>query len=469
MAITLSTLDPEKREVIDAAKANDLVASWKEQLQGETTDKIVLRGKSYTSEAAKVIADFLTATENGQPSVASGTKIAYIDDIIASRPEAEALEVLTTISDAFKESRLVEVDLSDNAMGTKGVVACKTILSGPTVIDTLQCLKLCNNGLSKYTMDEVAVLLTEGESSCIAKNLTQVHFFNNMSDDDGCASFKKIIACAENLTDIRFSGTRAKAKGSAFITSGLKDLAESGRLGNVTRLDLADNSFGECYEDLAEALCVCSKLEYLDIHDCCLGDDGIVAVCDALLEAKQSLSFLSISGNEIGEEGYEGTKSVAKLIASINDSIVSFDASENELKSPGIRTIARAFNSGTVKEISFNLCEIGTVGANALIEMVPRVPNLEAIQLDDNGFLENVVDRLTDTFGGKLAEMEGNDDEDDKDDELDPEELEEISADDEADENETTEQADADVDDLANQLSQQALETCPFSARKGLR
>ena len=468
MTVTLVTLNPETREIIDGDNVNDLVASWKEQLQkdagntGVLCDKIVLEGKSYTPEAAKIIADFLTSTDDYKPSIASGIKVAIIADIIASQMEAEALNVLTTISNAFQESRLEEVDLSDNAMGTKGVVACKTVLSGPSVIKTLQRLKLCNNGLSQYTMDEVAVLLTEGESSCIAKNLTQIHFFNNMSDDDGCKSFKKIIARSENLDDIRFSGTRAKAEGSAFIASGLKDLAESGNLSNVTRLDLADNSFGDCYEDLAEALRVCPKLVYLDIHDCCLGDDGITAVCDALLEAKPSLSYLSISGNGIGEDSYEGAKSVAKLIGSLNQSLESFNASENELKSPGIRAIVRAFRSNTVKEIYLNQNEVGTVGANELIDMASRVPNLEVIELDENGFVSDVVDKLTSTFGDKLAEMEDTNDNEDYDDILDPEDLNDDlgvpTEQDETNEDETNPAPDdADVHSLTKLFNQQTL------------
>lgn len=463
MTITLVTSNPKIREVIDDAKATELIASWKEQLQEEISsgdnsilcDKIVLDGKSYTPAAAKIIASFLTSTDDYKPSIASGVKVAILSDIIASQMEAEALVVLETISDAFKESRLEEVDLSDNAMGTKGVDACKTVLSGPSVIDTLQRLKLCNNGLSQYTMDEVSLLLTEGDSSCIAKNLTQIHFYNNMSDDDGCNSFKKIIAIAENLEDIRFSGTRAKAKGSVQITSGLNDLAKNGKLGSITRLDLADNSFGDCYEDLADALRSCTKLEYLDLHDCCLGDDGIVAVCDALLEVQAPLSFLSLSGNDVGEDSYEGGKSIAALIKSINKSIVSFHASENELKSPGIRSIARAFRSDTVKEIYLNQNECGTVGANEVMKMASRLPNLEVIQLDANGFLPDIVDKLIEVFGDKLEEMEDNIDDEDYDEELNPEDLkDDLGVNSKQDE--TEEDPDVDVDALANEFSQLA-------------
>ena len=302
-------------------------------------------------------------------------------------------------------------------------------------------------------MDEVAELLTRGDSSCIANNLTHIHFFNNMSDDDGCESFKKIIARTSNLQDIRFSGTRAKAKGSVHITSALNDLAKEGKLSNVIQLDLADNSFGDCYQDLADALRTCTNIKYLDLHDCCLGDDGIVAVCDALLESKAPLSFLSLSGNDIGEDSFEGGKRIAALIKSINNTIVSFNASENELKSPGIRSIARAFRSKTVKEIYLNQNECGTVGANELIKMLPHVPNLEVIELNANGFLPDVVDKLNDALGDKLEEMDENIDDEDYDEELDPEDLEDdLGVDDEEDKVE--EDADADVDALAGAFSQ---------------
>ena len=181
----------------------------------------------------------------------------------------------------------------------------------------------------------------------------------------------------------------------------------------------------------------------MDIHDCCLGDDGVVAVCDALLEANAPLSFLSISGNDIGEDGYEGANSVAKLIASVNDSIESFNASENEIKSPGISTIARAFKSNSLKQIYLNLNEIGTVGGNALADMASRVPNLEVIEINENGFLPDVVDRLTEVYGDKLVEMEDNIDDEDYDEALEPEDLED--------------DGDADVDELADMLSKQAL------------
>ena len=148
------TLHPSPtREVVDDEKAQAMISSWTEQLLAHREanptlstlcDQIVLTNKSYTSSAATIIADFLVSEETFSPSIASGIRIAKLDDIIASRSEDEGLEVLRTISSAFQNSRLVEVDLSDNALGLKGLTACEVLLL--KMKDSLHRLSFCNNG-----------------------------------------------------------------------------------------------------------------------------------------------------------------------------------------------------------------------------------------------------------------------------------------------------------------------------------
>jgi len=449
-----------------------MISGWRDQLIAHRDanpdaevlcDTISLTNKSYTSTAASLIANFLSSTDDFQPCIASGITVADLSDIIASRMEDEGLQVLGTLSNAFQESKLVEVDLSDNAMGSKGVTACKAILGGKPVVESLERLSLCNNGLSEYTMDEVADLLTRtngdgdvdvnvntnanSSSSCIAANLTKLHFFNNMSGNQGCVAFKKIISrCEGKLENVRFSGTRAGPEGSAHIASALHDLARDGKLKNITRLDLADNSFGKCFEDIAIVLKQCTNLVYLNLHDCMLGDEGTKHVCNALLETNAPLTFLDLSGNEISASG---AKHLAKLIKSINQSLISFSAEENEMTSIGIKRVAQALDSTTITQIVLNSNECGTIGANAIIEMAHRVPNLEKIQLDLNTFPEEVVDGLTTTFGEKLHEMEDNDDEEDADDNLD---LDLDDGEESEEEEDVPEKADAEVDDLAGAL-----------------
>ena len=88
-----------------------------------------------------------------------------------------------TICDAFATSKLVDVDLSDNAIGEQGIGACRTVLS----MRSLERLALCNNGLSADTLAQVADILTYDEdgTGCIASKLTKIHFHNNMSGEGG--------------------------------------------------------------------------------------------------------------------------------------------------------------------------------------------------------------------------------------------------------------------------------------------
>ena len=81
---------------------------------------IRLSNKSFDNAAAQKIADYISTLSN--------VEIADISDIIAGRPEEEALQTLRIISSSLKGFKLIEVNVSDNAMGAKGVEACKEII-----------------------------------------------------------------------------------------------------------------------------------------------------------------------------------------------------------------------------------------------------------------------------------------------------------------------------------------------------
>ena len=341
--------------------------------------------------------------------------------------EEEGLQVLKKLSDVFEESSLIEVDLSDNAMGSKGVTQCQTVLGGKPSLHSLERLSLCNNGLSEYSMNEIADLLTTnpnsgGDEICIAQNLTKIHFFNNMSGNEGCKAFQRIMnKCTDKLTDIRFSSTRARREGSSYIAQVLSDLGTNNKLQNVTHLDLADNSFVECSANLSSALSNCVNLEYLNLKDCILSNDGIKEVCDAILKAKSPLKGLHLSGNEIDADG---AKYVAKLVKALNGTIEVLDVEENELTSVGLKRIIKQINSTTLKTIILNENECGLIGATALLEAAIKMPNLECVQLDRNNFSDEIVDQLVDTFGARLEEMEDNFGEESEDEEESEEEVE---------------------------------------------
>jgi Ran GTPase-activating protein (RanGAP) involved in mRNA processing and transport len=99
-------------------------------------------------EAAEVFAAALAALPN--------LRSAILSDIIAGRPEAEGLRVYEVLGAALKDKHLTEIDLSDNAVGPKGVRACRELLTNQ---EHLEKLYFCNCGISAEAAVSISELL----------------------------------------------------------------------------------------------------------------------------------------------------------------------------------------------------------------------------------------------------------------------------------------------------------------------
>ena len=439
-AISLSA--PGEREVVDTKRAEEIVKYWEEKLTQHrdaaldmlmNKDQIVnivlcnkldLSNKSYTEPAARIISDYLTKESKSQRSLASQVSIVNLADMIASRMEDEGLQVLKIISDSFKGSSLVDVDLSDNAMGSKGISACTSVLGGQ--YRSIKRLSLCNNGLSATSMEEIADILTSEEAAgteddCKSKRvsicvgLEKLHFFNNMSGNDGCKSFSRILSkCGPKLNDLRFSSTRAGKQGSLLISSALEKLGEK-TLQSLERLDLADNSFGlDGAKSLCRALQHCKSLKYLNLSDCLLEAAGIELICKSLCDAEVMLEHLLVSSNELTESGSTHLTKLLKRCTSLK----TFYAEENEMGSIGISNLVKEIPS-TIEDLRLGWNECGKIGAQALVLASKRMVHLKQIHLDGNMFPEDEVNSLEEAFGDRLLEMEENEEEEDVDEMLD--------------------------------------------------
>lgn len=98
-------------------------ADIKELLDASTVldpTRIRLSNKSFSVDAAEVISTRLSTFKS--------ITTADLSDIIAGRPEDEALRTLKIICDSLVDTNLVELNLSDNALGSKGIHACMTVL-----------------------------------------------------------------------------------------------------------------------------------------------------------------------------------------------------------------------------------------------------------------------------------------------------------------------------------------------------
>ena len=108
-----------------AARAIRLcAATLKDAPVSDTTALVQVKfsTKSFGEDAARVAA---RAIQN----CAATLREADVSDIIAGRPEKEALAALQIISEGLAKAGLTRLDLSDNALGEKGVLACQAAIT----------------------------------------------------------------------------------------------------------------------------------------------------------------------------------------------------------------------------------------------------------------------------------------------------------------------------------------------------
>jgi len=84
---------------------------------------IRLSNKSFDQESAFKVAEYLD-------KISTTLQIADISDVIAGRPEEEALKAIKVLATGLKRFELVEINVSDNAFGAKGIEVCREILIG---------------------------------------------------------------------------------------------------------------------------------------------------------------------------------------------------------------------------------------------------------------------------------------------------------------------------------------------------
>lgn len=139
---------------------------------------IKLSTKSIGIEAAPVVADSIR-------NVVNTLERADVSDIIAGRPEKEVLEALQVVTGALAEcKKLLHLNISDNALGEKGIRACAEVL---TSSKSLEELYLQNIGCSVNACKAVAELVT-------CTSLRLIHLFNNMSDNAGAAHIATLLS-----------------------------------------------------------------------------------------------------------------------------------------------------------------------------------------------------------------------------------------------------------------------------------
>ena len=190
--------------------------------------------------------------------------------------------------------RLVELDLSDNAIGALGVPGIVDLLKSPTCF-TLKELKLNNTGCGVTGGKLLAKTLMETYTASKGQLALRVFVLGrSRQENEGAIAlaevFKKMGSLEEVVmpqNGIYFEGITALA--DAFASNP-----------NLRILNMNDNTFTEKgAKALADALPKLQKLEVLNLGDCLLKTEGARHIAYALKENHANLKELYMDSNEI--------------------------------------------------------------------------------------------------------------------------------------------------------------------------
>ncbi|KAG4132780.1 hypothetical protein ERO13_D08G055000v2 [Gossypium hirsutum] len=395
---TIFDISGGHREFIEAEEAKELLRPLGEP--GNSYTKICFSNRSFGLDAANVAAPILSTIKDQLTEV-------DLSDFIAGRPESEALDVMNIFSSVLEGCHLRYLNLSNNALGEKGVRSFGALLKSQ---NSLQELYLMNDGISEEAARAVSELIPSTEK------LKVLHFHNNMTGDEGAFAISKIVKRSCSLEDFRCSSTRVGTDGGLALAEALK------RCAHLKKLDLRDNMFGvEAEVALSKAISQFTDLTEVYLSYLNLEDEGTEALAKALKHSAPSLEVLEMAGNDITAKG---TASLAACIAS-KQFLTNLNLAENELKDEGAILIANALGEGhgQLNEVDMSTNAIRRAGGRHLAQVVVKKPGFKLLNINGNFISDEGIDEVKEIFRGSLDMLgpldendpEGEDDEEEED------------------------------------------------------
>lgn len=399
---TLFDISKGTRAFIETEEAEVLLSPLTEP--GNTYTKICFSNRSFGLGAARVAEPILVSLKNQLKEV-------DLSDFIAGRPEAEALEVINIFAAALEGSVLRFLDLSNNALGEKGVRAFGALLKSQSCLEELY---LMNDGISEEAAQAVHELIPSTEK------LRILHFHNNMTGNEGAFAIAEVVKRSPLLEDFRCSSTRVGSEGGVALCEALETCT------HLKKLDLRDNMFGvEGGIALSKALSQHENLKEIYLSYLNLEDEGAVALANVLKESAPSLEIFDIAGNDITAEA---APALAAFIAA-KPLLTKLNLGENELKDEGTIQISQVLEGlSQLKEVDLNTNLIRRAGARVLAQAVVQKPDFKLLNINGNFISDEGVDEVKGLFK-KSPHILGSLDENDPEGEDDAEDNEESGED----------------------------------------
>jgi len=397
-----------KRAFIEADEAKELLSPLTKP--GNSYKRICFSNRSFGIGAAHVAGPILEAVKNQLTEV-------DISDFVAGRPEDEALDVMRIFSKALEGSVLRYLNISDNALGEKGVRAFSELLKSQ---ESLEELYVMNDGISEEAAKALSELIPATEK------LKVLHFHNNMTGDEGAMYIAEMVKRSPNVESFRCSATRIGSDGGVSLSEAL------GTCTRLKKLDLRDNLFGvDAGLALSKTLPKLPDLVELYLSDLNLENEGTKAIANALKQSAPQLEVLEMAGNEINAKA---APDLAKCLAAMQ-SLKKLTLAENELKDDGAVIIAKSLEDGhtDLKELDVSTNMLQRVGARCFARAVANKPAFVQLNINGNFISDEGIDEVKEILkaGKKSLDVLGSLDENEPDGEPDDEEEDEDAEDNE--------------------------------------
>jgi Ran GTPase-activating protein 1 len=376
-ADTVFDISGSTRAFIEAEEAKDLLRPLTEP--GNSYKRICFSNRSFGIGAANVAGPILESIKNQLTEV-------DISDFVAGRPEDEALDVMRIFSKALKGSVLRYLNISDNALGEKGVRAFEDLLKSQYSLEELYAM---NDGISEEAAKALSDLIPSTEK------LKVLHFHNNMTGDEGAVSIADMVKRSPNLESFRCSATRIGSDGGVALAEAL------GTCTRLKKLDLRDNLFGvEAGIALSKTFPKLPDLVELYLSDLNLENTGTIAIANVLKLSAPRLEVFELVGNEITAKA---TQALAECLTAMQ-SLKKLTLAENELGDDGAVVIAKSLEDGhpDLKELDVSTNMLRRVGARCCAQAITNKSGFRQLNINGNFIPEEGIDDVKEILkGGK--------------------------------------------------------------------
>ena len=293
------------RELLTAERATQLLPS----ADAVHYTRLTLSGHSFSLPAARVFA----------PAIAQLSSLtdADLSDIIAQRNTEEAVAVLDALCDAVGGHQLRSLNLSDNAIGARGVESVSRALRRQK---GLQRLALNNDGLQGAAVLHVVQALLapfqKGDSADDGHHPTcirHVELYRNLLQDDGPRALVPLVRASPQLSHLTLSSSRVSSAGGLALVTALSTL---------------------------------SRLEHLNLSDSNLGPEAGLVLARALLVPGRTQRLTSLHLGDIGvndrKESGEAIRAIIVALRSSCPKLQQLDLQSNDISARNARLLARS-------------------------------------------------------------------------------------------------------------------------------